>query len=70
MHEADLKREKREKMKREQEMLLMQECSFQPNLKTNQSTNSGSKRQQNNIPTGMINKNKFNHIAPIHERVD
>ena len=28
MHEADLKREKREKMKREQEMLMMQECSF------------------------------------------
>ena len=31
MHEADRRRENREKLKREQEMQLMQECSFQPN---------------------------------------
>ena len=28
LHEADLKREKRERLKREQEMVMMQECSF------------------------------------------
>ena len=31
MHEADKRRENREKLKREQDEQLMQECSFQPN---------------------------------------
>ena len=31
MHEADKRRENRERLKREQEEQLMQECSFQPN---------------------------------------
>ena len=30
LHEADRRRENREKLKREQELQLMQECSFQP----------------------------------------
>jgi hypothetical protein len=57
LHEADLKREKREKLKREQELLVMQECSFQPNLgKSNSSA--------------IVNKNKFSTMAPIHQRVE
>ena len=56
MHEADRRRENREKLKREQEMQLMQECSFQPN--TLYGRNSA-----------MVNKNKFGQV-PIHERVE
>ena len=65
MHEADLKREKRERMKREQDNAMMQECSFQPNLNSGRRNSFGSHNT-----SGMINKNKFNTIAPIHERVD
>ena len=57
MHEADLKREKREKMKREQELQLMQECSFQPNLVTNNSNRNS--RNELTGEYGMINKNKY-----------
>ena len=65
LHEADLKREKRERMKRELELLQMQECSFQPNLVSN--NGSASARHRN--ATGLINKNKYGQNAPIHERV-
>lgn len=30
MHEADKRKEKREKLKREMEMQLMKDCSFKP----------------------------------------
>jgi hypothetical protein len=57
LHEADMKREKREKMKRDQELMVMQECSFQPNLDKGNSA-------------AMVNRNKFNSMAPLHQRVD
>ena len=53
LHEADMKREKREKMKRDQELMVMQECSFQPNLDKGYSA-------------AMVNKNKFNSMVPLH----
>ena len=55
MHEADLRKEKREKLKREIELQEMKECSFKPKLMTNSSS--------------VVNINKFNNVAPIHERV-
>ena len=49
-------------MKREQELAQMAECSFQPNLVSNR---EGSQSRS----AAMINKNKFNSMLPIHERV-
>lgn len=56
MHEADLRKEKREKLKRELEMEQMKDCSFKPQLISNNS--------------GIVNIQKFNTMAPIHERVN
>ena len=55
MHEADLRKEKREKLKREMDQQQMKECSFKPQLMTTSSS--------------VVNINKFNGMAPIHERV-
>ena len=54
MHEADRRKENRERMKMLQEMEEMEECSFQPNL---------------NNSKAMINKRKINQV-PIHERLN
>jgi hypothetical protein len=55
LHEADLRKEKRERMKRELEMEKMKDCSFKPNiLHSSQSA---------------INMNKFHGQTPIHSRV-
>ena len=55
MHEADLRKEKREKLKREVEMEQMKDCSFKPQLMTASSS--------------VVNINKYNSQAPIHQRV-
>jgi hypothetical protein len=55
MHEADLRKEKREKMKKEREMEMMKECSFKPRMMT--------------TSTSVVNINKYNSQNPIHERV-
>ena len=55
MHEADKRKEKREKLKREMDLDVMKECSFKPTII--QSSHSG------------VNVNKFNSQAPIHERM-
>ena len=47
-------------------MVMMQECSFQPNLMATKSdTASARNRQQSQ----MVNKNKYGSQVPIHERV-
>jgi len=55
MHEADLRKEKREKLKRELEMEQMKDCSFKPKLMSASSS--------------VVNINKFGNQAPIHQRV-
>jgi hypothetical protein len=55
MHEADKRKENREKLKREMEMELMKDCSFKPKLMNNSNST--------------VNMNKFNSKTPIHERV-
>ena len=55
MHEADRRKEKREKLKREMDMEMMKNCSFKPKLMNNSNST--------------VNTNKFNSQAPIHERV-
>ena len=54
-------------MKREQDLLEMQECSFQPNLISNRE--GSASRGGTSFSGGMINKNKFSSRLPIHERV-
>eukprot|EP00347_Sterkiella_histriomuscorum_P013421 403364769 len=56
MHEADIRKEKREKLKREHEQQLMKDCSFKPQLMTTSSS--------------VVNINKFSNQLPIHERVN
>ncbi len=57
-HEADKRREKREKLKREQQELELQDCTFQPNI--NRKTSN---------PT-IVNLKKFDEgRTPLHERV-
>jgi hypothetical protein len=46
MHEADLRKEKREKLKRERELELMKDCSFKPKIVSNS--------------VAVVNINKFN----------
>lgn len=46
LHEADMRKEKREKLKRELEMEQMKDCSFKPQLKTSNS---------------VVNVKKFSH---------
>ena len=58
LHEADRRKENREKLKRERDLLMMEECSFQPNLI---SRNNG---------TPFVNKNKLQQQGPIHLRVE
>lgn len=55
LHEADLRKEKREKMKREREQEMMKDCSFKPKIMSNSQS--------------VVNVNKFNTQTPIHERV-
>lgn len=55
MQEADRRKENREKLKRELDIKMMQECSFQPNLITKS--------------TPFVNKNKLDN-GPIHTRID
>ena len=55
MHEADVRKERREKLKRELEQQQMKDCSFKPQLMTTSSS--------------VVNINKFSNVAPIHERV-
>ncbi|CDW79342.1 UNKNOWN [Stylonychia lemnae] len=55
MHEADIRKEKREKLKREVEQEQMKDCSFKPQLMA----------QSNSV----VNVNKFGNQVPIHERV-
>lgn len=64
LHEADRKRENRERLKREKELNEMRECSFQPN--TNANASFSARRNS----AAMVNRHKYNSTAPIHERVD
>jgi len=43
-HEADQRKEKRERLKRENEMNLMKDCSFKPKLMTNSNSAVNMKR--------------------------
>lgn len=54
MHEADLKKEKREKLKRELEQEAMKDCSFRPKIQS----------------TATVNMDKLQERDPIHERVN
>ncbi len=56
MHEADKRKERREKLKRDRENEQMKDCSFKPKLVSNSSQ-------------ATVNINKLTGQAPIHERV-
>jgi hypothetical protein len=57
MHEADRRREKREKLKREIENEQIKSCSFQPQLVAKSSALA-------------VNTHKVQNQLPIHERVE
>jgi len=65
LHEADLKKEKREKLKRELEQEQMKDCSFRPKIL---STNTFDKSKSYST-LAVVNLDKFENREPIHERV-
>lgn len=73
--EGERKKQKLERLKREQEQAVMQECSFQPN--TNHQRKYSSSHGNNlkhhsvsSVHTPIVNKNKFLAQPPIYKRVD
>lgn len=56
MHEADLRREKRERLRRRQIEQEMGDCTFKPNINRKSSAPS------------IVNINKLDDRVPLHER--
>lgn len=65
LHEADLKKEKREKLKRELELQQMKDCSFKPKILSSMSNTSKSQST-----FAVVNLEKLQARDPIHQRVN
>jgi hypothetical protein len=62
LHEADLRKEKREKLKRELENEQMKKCTFKPVLYS-------THHQHSNTTMPLVNLEKLDSRDPIHNRV-
>ena len=65
LHEADLKMEKREKLKRELEQEQMKNCSFHPKILSHNNFD----KTKSYSTLAVVNLEKLENRDPIHERV-